>query len=109
MSDRVKKARENAHMSQRTAADRMHYDKQTIYRYEYDNPSPAWPIVKMLALIYGTSVDYLTGKSDDPSPDEMLVPVNEQKKYDALFQQLSEEDRDLVISLMERLVKKKLT
>ena len=50
-------------------------DRSTYYKYELGTAFPSGPTLRLLSLFLGTSIDYLCGKTDDPSPDMALEPI----------------------------------
>ena len=47
---------------------------QSVYsRYESGESAPSYSVIKNMALTFGTSVDYLTGRWDDKTPTEFIV------------------------------------
>ena len=68
MYRRLRDIREDRDLPQRALAELLHVSQTTYSRYEsgtLDVPSAA---LIALARFYGTSVDYLLGLTDEPSP-----------------------------------------
>ncbi len=68
MYQRLRDMREDQDLPQRVLAELLHVSQATYSRYEsgvLDIPSGA---LIALALFYQTSVDYLLGLADDPTP-----------------------------------------
>ena len=64
-------------LSQKQLADLFHVDKQTILRVENSHFSPKVDLLKMYALHFNISLDYLCGLTDIPrSLDGFPYPNN---------------------------------
>lgn len=66
--DRVKNLREDNDLTQQQVADKLFITRSAYSNYE--NGSRAFPldILSQIADIYGTSVDYLIGRTDVKKP-----------------------------------------
>ncbi len=65
---RIKDLREDHDKTQQEIADYLNMHRSVYRRYETgERELPLWAAVK-LADLYRTSVDYLVGRTDDPSP-----------------------------------------
>ena len=65
VSDRIKTARENLGITKAEAARRLNLTYIGYCRYEYGDRTPSSQTLELIAQCYGTSVDYLTGKTDN--------------------------------------------
>lgn len=68
MYRRLRDIREDRDLTQRALAELLHVSQATYSRYEsgtLDIPSGA---LIALAIFYSTSIDYLVGLTDDPTP-----------------------------------------
>ena len=103
--ERLIQARRKAGFSTGTAAQALHLTRAGISQYETGKSSPAWPILRMIALTYGTSVEWLCGDTDDPAPDQMLLDIDDAQSGRLLscFRKLSDADRTLITDLARRL------
>ena len=61
---RLKELREKKNLTQEQVATRLNLSKQSISGYENNIASPSLEIIRKLALLYGTSTDYLMGLED---------------------------------------------
>jgi len=60
--------REDKDLTQQAVADMLNCDRSLYSRYErQEREVPLW-VVNKLAEYYGTSVDYLIGRTDERSP-----------------------------------------
>lgn len=71
--DRLKKLRENLLISKSEMAKRISVSQPTYFRYESGERTPSIPVLKEIARVLNTSVDYLAGNDSDTSPDYYLV------------------------------------
>ena len=67
---RIKDLREDKDWTQREMAEMVHISRSSYSAYE--NGTTAFPIevLKSLAVLYGTSIDYLLEMTDNPKPYE---------------------------------------
>ncbi|MBE1443237.1 helix-turn-helix domain-containing protein [Paenibacillus sp. OAS669] len=65
--DRLTELRKSKRWSLQYIADRLGIAKSTYAGYESGYREPSLEATKMLADLYGTSVDYLLGRVDDPN------------------------------------------
>lgn len=65
---RLRAARKAKGLTQEELAKKIHTKKATISNYENGYSSPNNETLSLLADILMTSVDYLLGRTDDPSP-----------------------------------------
>ncbi|MBE7725144.1 MAG: helix-turn-helix transcriptional regulator [Enterocloster citroniae] len=68
--DRLQDLRDDKDLTQQNVADYLHINQRTYSRYENDQRMIPFQILSALADLYGTSVDYLIGRTDikDPYP-----------------------------------------
>ena len=103
---RLIEARKSNGLSTGKAAEVLHLTRAGISQYETGKSAPAWPILKMLALTYHTSVAWLCGETDEPEPDQIITDSDDRRAIRLLgwFQELDDADKDLVEELMKRLL-----
>lgn len=77
--NRIKKLREEFHMTQQELADKLNGAKSTIAMYESGTRKPSMEVLIKLSEIFNCSIDYLLGKSDIKNPnlkDKLfLIPI----------------------------------
>lgn len=77
--NRIKKLREELHMTQQELADKLGGAKSTIAMYENETRKPSMEVLIKLSEIFDCSIDYLLGKSDIKNPDLkdnlFLIPI----------------------------------
>ena len=82
ISERIKKAREKLGITKAEASRRLNLSKIGYCRYEYGERTPSPQTLEVIAQCFNTSVDYLTGLSDDSDPTQIVV---NKKEYPELF------------------------
>ncbi len=76
-TERLKKKREEKGWNKLVAAQKMGFPQGTYVRYENGSRTPAYSVIKSMAISLGTSVEYLTGQSDDDARSEFVVSCND--------------------------------
>ena len=76
VAERLKCIREARGITPAETAAFACLDRSTYYKYELGTAFPSGPTLRLLSLFLGTSIDYLCGKTDDPTPDLLLEPVD---------------------------------
>ncbi len=71
--ERLKMAREKLGITMAEASRRLNLSKIGYCRYEYGERVPSYQTVEVIARCLCTSVDYLVGKTDDMSPDYLVI------------------------------------
>lgn len=87
--ERLKTVREKKGISMAEAARKLNMSKIGYCRYEYGDRTPSLQTVEVLAQFYETSVDYLLGKTDDMSPDCIVIRKNSSPDLFEIVQSLS--------------------
>lgn len=70
--------RKSKKLRQQDVADRIGVQRSTYGKYETGDSEPDLKMLKKLAEFFGTTVEYLIGNTDDPSPsktDATRIPV----------------------------------
>lgn len=70
---RLTEQRKKHKITKIAASNKMGITQSTYVRYENGDRNPTLATIKHMALILGTSADYLTGVTDDPSSDSLLI------------------------------------
>ena len=73
ISERIKAARENLRITKAEASRRLNLSKIGYCRYEYGERTPSIQTLEVIAKCFNTTVDYLTGKTDDIQPDYIII------------------------------------
>ena len=71
--DRLIKSREQLNISKQEASRRIGVSQPEYLRYESGEREPSLHVIKDIARVFNTSVDYLTGKTDSPEPDSITI------------------------------------
>lgn len=66
-SERLKALRSEKNLSQKAVADEIGIVDRQYRRYEAGEQDPATSVTTQLADLYGVSLDYLVGRTDDPN------------------------------------------
>lgn len=108
-SSRLKEMRKQNNLTMLQLADKLGVGKSTIAGYEGAERRPSQDRLKELALIFNTSTDYLLGITDDPTPRNNdstdLMQILKSDHFHIEGRKLSEEDKDLLLSILERISK----
>lgn len=73
ISERIRLARENTGITKAEASRRLNLSKIGYCRYEYGERTPSIQTLEVIARCFNTSVDYLTGKTNDIQPDKIVI------------------------------------
>ncbi|MGE5552950.1 MAG: helix-turn-helix domain-containing protein [Betaproteobacteria bacterium] len=76
LGDRLRKEREKKGWTQAQAADKAGITSQALSNYEREYRDPDTATLSRLAQIYGVSVDYLLGHTDDRMIPSQDLPRN---------------------------------
>lgn len=79
---RLKERREKLGITRMEASKRLQLSQPSYLRYENGTRHPSLQILKLMADMLNTSVDYLIGESNSPKKDVYIVEL---KKDPALF------------------------
>lgn len=71
--ERLKNARNKEGITMAEAARRLNLSKIGYCRYEYGERTPSVQTIEIIAQCFHTSVEYLTGLSDNPEPDQIVI------------------------------------
>lgn len=83
---RLTVVRENMGISMAEASRILNLSKIGYCRYEYGERTPSPHTMEIIAQCFNTSVDYLTGISDDPLPDKIII---EKERDPILFEMVN--------------------
>ncbi|HJD23927.1 MAG TPA: helix-turn-helix transcriptional regulator [Firmicutes bacterium] len=92
---RLKELRKSCSLSQRELGDALGLSKSSIGNYENGYRQPDMATLNLLADYFGVTVDYLIGRSLQPS----FVVTSEEEKMLQIYRNLPEEKRYLLIDL----------
>lgn len=100
LSERIKSARENTGITKAEAARRLNLSKIGYCRYEYGERTPSIQTLEVIARCFNTSVDYLTGETDDMKPDCFVISKKENPIMFELVNSLQNSDDESVKRLL---------
>lgn len=89
------------------AADLLGSTRATISLWHSKNTVPKGDTVRLIADVYGTSTDFLLGRTDDPTDWSHVDPYDMKTTYPRVaktFLQLDDEDRTKVESFVHGLL-----
>ena len=98
--ERLKDRREALGLNKTNAARKIGLTQSGYVRYENGERKPTIQTIEAIAASLSTSVDYLIGKTDDPSPDRILIL----KKDDPVLFDISEKIKKLDDNTRKRLL-----
>jgi transcriptional regulator with XRE-family HTH domain len=107
-TERLKHKREEKGWSKNQAAQEIGILQSSYLRYESGENNPSVSALKNIAWTLGTSVEYLTGKSNDDRPMEYLVDCSDSRLADIIstYKSSSEDQKDRIYAYIKRLKKK---
>ena len=109
---RIKERRSELKISQRELASKLGYsDHTTVTRIEADKVDLSQSRLKQFAMVLDVSVGYLMGWEENPEEAGALAALAISdpriKKLVSDYMSLSEEDKNIITSLLESLVVKR--
>lgn len=72
-AERLAEQRKRLGITKLEASKRMHLTQSGYVRYESGERNPTYSIIMVMAEVLGTSAAYLTGVTDDPAADSILI------------------------------------
>ena len=93
--------RGKAGITKQEAARRMDMSQPAYLRYESGERTPSLHIIRTMADVLQTSVEYLTGETDDPSPTSFTVRNNSEPELFNIILEYRSASRDTQIRLLE--------
>ena len=82
--DRLKSLREKGGYTHAELAEMLDLGYAQVYRYEAGKTDPSGEILDRIASVFGVSVDYLLGRTDDPTPSVSNLSSKEKEVVSAL-------------------------
>ena len=86
--------REKLGITKQEAAKRMQLSQPAYLRYESGERSPSIHVIQIMADVLATSTAYLTGKSDNPTPDSYLIKSDTDPDLFLLIQKYRNSDTE---------------
>ena len=109
IAQRITAARENLGITKAEASRRLNLSKIGYCRYEYGERIPSAQTLEVIAQCFGTSVAYLTGKTDEMEADKIVIDKTINPELFKFVQKFSNSDEDFIrriTSYAEALLKK---
>ena len=106
--DRLIECRTLMKLSKREAAKRIGVSQPTYLRYESGERTPSLHVLKDIANVFNTSVDYLTGNSTKADADTIVINKHDDPELFYLLEnhsKLDDEQRKRIYSYMEKIMK----
>lgn len=110
---RISEQRTALSFTQKQAAAKIGIPRSTYAGYESGQREPSAERLQRIAELYRTSVDYLIGRTDEPTPSGASVSENDMKRimnrqlhWDGV--PLTDEDKRPIIELLELIAKERL-
>lgn len=106
---RLKEKREEKGWTKNYAAEEMNLAQSGYFRYESGEAAPSYSVIKNMALALGTSVEYLTDKTNDDRPTEFLVSCLDPRISYIVeaYQSFPEEQKERLYQYTQKLKKMK--
>ena len=92
--ERLIECRKKLGITKQQAAIRMQLSQPAYLRYESGERTPSIQVIYYMAHILGTSADYLTGKTDNPTPNIHYIYEAEKPELFSLIEKMENCDSD---------------
>lgn len=103
--ERLRLLRKQAKMTQQAVADRLNIHRSTYTKYETDNVTPDHQGLVTLSHMFGVSVDYLVGRTEDPctlsAPAESDLLSSQEWMLLQMFRQLSTDEQEALVQKVQ--------
>lgn len=102
---RLQMKREEKGWSMREASKRMNLDQSAYLRYEKGERNAPFSVIRNMALILETSVEFLTGETDDDAPVEYLVTSEDPKLFFVVekYKNASEKSQNTIYEYVKKM------
>ncbi|PFW60804.1 helix-turn-helix domain-containing protein [Bacillus sp. AFS075034] len=111
LGERLRSCREKKGYTQGYVCEKIGLHKGTLSSYESGRREPKFEILIPLADMYEVTVDYLLGRSQNPklTEKESEEMTQEAEEWLKLYNQLSEENREVFKAAMQGVISKNKT
>ena len=92
---RLINCREKLGITKQEAARRMQMSQPAYLRYESGERTPSIHVIQVMADVLGTSVAYLTGKTNNPNPDSYLIKLNAEPELFHMIEKYKNSDLEM--------------
>ena len=98
IGNRLREAREEAGLSRKEAAAQIGVDYYTIARYENNELKPREAVLKLMALLYGCSKEWLNGLASEKEESELVTVILTRGEWDLVknYRGLSKDAQQVV-------------
>lgn len=86
LTERLIECRKKLGITKQEAAKQMLMSQPAYLRYESGERTPSIHVIYFMANVLGTSAEYLTGKTDNPSPTCYWINQNKEPELFALLE-----------------------
>ena len=100
IAERIKSAREALGITKTEASRRLQLSKIGYCRYEYGERTPSIQMLQVIAQCFNTSVDYLTGKTDDMSPEFIVISKEKDPELFCILEECQSPDSQMLNRLL---------
>jgi len=90
LGQRIKKLRKQNHMTQTDLAQTLGVTKGTVSTWETNSRNPGFETLMKMCDMFSVNLDYLMGRSDDPTPSEMTDEEKDSLARDTVSEELTE-------------------
>jgi len=104
LSEKIKKLRKNANMSQQDLADKVGVHLTHLSRLENDHLQPSLEVIKKLMDVFEVSADYLL--SDDTDTYEVNIKDKTLSSKIRMIDTLDDKDREALSHVIESMLTK---
>ena len=107
LQGRLKELRAKYGYSQDVMAEKLGLKRTNIANYEAGRNVPPSHVLAQIATLFGTSVDYLLGKTENPEPlavrDLNTISIDDLRHFNLEYKGigLTEEEKEKVIQLLQ--------
>ncbi|WP_144559589.1 helix-turn-helix domain-containing protein [Shouchella miscanthi] len=110
LSERLKEARLKSGLKQIEASKKLGISNGTLSGYERDYRDPDTNILNKMATLYDVSVDWLIGKTNTESEDDVIEAALKDPKAKVLFanwNDMNDEQKDEALQMIQYVLYKK--
>ena len=107
--ERLPERRRKLKMTKKSVADKTGITAQAYAYLEEGKRSASYPVILLLSLALETSVSYLTGETDSPEPDRVLLKIDEAddlSSFIADYRRLPPNSKRLIRGIVKELISK---
>ena len=97
---RLIECRKKIGISKIEAAKRMHLSQPAYLRYEAGERIPSFQTMTVIANVLNTSVEYLTGKTDDPLPFSYTISKFDEPELFEIIDLCKNNDNNMIKRLL---------